>query len=299
MLARRDADDALSGCAHRPPTAVHGQRGGRGRGRGGGRGRGIESRRGSRWRDGGSVEEVALAHYKSEGWTLGVHSENSIWLHLFGEIMADALFDETSHSTSHSSIRDAPFDLCDCRRFAPNRRARIERVLGRLREPGGGSRALMRAAERRSTRRPCIGVMPGRYSADFLRAVVEAMGDEGLAAVCGAMVDDYAAFEHGAPDLMLLQRGAGVSSDAEGGVGSDTGGVTDTGASEGRLSDEGGTVDASTVDASATDASCRWRLMLVEVKGPGDRLSDKQLAWIDLLSRNRIAVEVCYVESEE
>ena len=39
--------------------------------------------------------------------------------------------------------------------------------------------------------------------------------------------------------------------------------------------------------------------MLVEVKGPGDRLSDKQLAWIDLLVRNGVEVEVCYVAAEK
>ena len=38
------------------------------------------------------------------------------------------------------------------------------------------------------------------------------------------------------------------------------------------------------------------RARLVEVKGPGDRLSDRQRVWIDVLLRHGADVAVCYVE---
>ena len=40
------------------------------------------------------------------------------------------------------------------------------------------------------------------------------------------------------------------------------------------------------------------RATLVEVKGPGDKLSEKQQAWIDVLLRSGAEVEVCHVESD-
>ena len=38
------------------------------------------------------------------------------------------------------------------------------------------------------------------------------------------------------------------------------------------------------------------RARLVEVKGPGDRLSDRQRVWIDVLLRHGADVAVCHVE---
>jgi hypothetical protein len=40
------------------------------------------------------------------------------------------------------------------------------------------------------------------------------------------------------------------------------------------------------------------RLKFVEVKGPGDRLSNKQIIWLDFLIRNSIDCEVCYVKDK-
>ena len=40
----------------------------------------------------------------------------------------------------------------------------------------------------------------------------------------------------------------------------------------------------------------RPRARLVEVKGPGDKLSDSQLVWIDVLLRAGADVEVTYVD---
>jgi len=36
----------------------------------------------------------------------------------------------------------------------------------------------------------------------------------------------------------------------------------------------------------------------VEVKGPGDRLSTKQILWLDYLTRLGVDAEVCYVKGQ-
>ncbi|MNP86424.1 VRR-NUC domain protein [compost metagenome] len=38
------------------------------------------------------------------------------------------------------------------------------------------------------------------------------------------------------------------------------------------------------------------RYRLIEVKGPGDRLQDNQLRWLEFCARHGIPVEVCYVQ---
>lgn len=38
-----------------------------------------------------------------------------------------------------------------------------------------------------------------------------------------------------------------------------------------------------------------WKM--VEVKGPGDHLSNKQILWLDFLLQNEVNAEVCYVKA--
>lgn len=45
---------------------------------------------------------------------------------------------------------------------------------------------------------------------------------------------------------------------------------------------------------STTLNKCKF----VEVKGPGDRLSHKQIMWMDFFLKNSIDVEVCYVKGQ-
>ena len=40
------------------------------------------------------------------------------------------------------------------------------------------------------------------------------------------------------------------------------------------------------------------RCIFVEVKGPGDKLSDKQIVWLDWFGENGIECEVCYVKGK-
>ncbi len=43
-------------------------------------------------------------------------------------------------------------------------------------------------------------------------------------------------------------------------------------------------------------AGVRYEARFVEVKGPRDRLSDKQRAWLAMLSDAGLDVDVCYVK---
>lgn len=44
--------------------------------------------------------------------------------------------------------------------------------------------------------------------------------------------------------------------------------------------------------------SIRQKYRIVEVKGPSDKLSSKQMLWLDYLLANGVTAEVCYVEGE-
>ncbi|HEY1227063.1 MAG TPA: VRR-NUC domain-containing protein, partial [Ramlibacter sp.] len=41
------------------------------------------------------------------------------------------------------------------------------------------------------------------------------------------------------------------------------------------------------------------RYRMIEVKGPGDRLQDNQLRWIDYCAAHQMPVAVCYLQWQE
>ncbi|RKO84673.1 hypothetical protein BDK51DRAFT_11527, partial [Blyttiomyces helicus] len=57
-----------------------------------------------------SVEELALEHYRREGWK-GFHSENSIITTLWGMLFWDILFDDSVPGAFNSPYQAAPLDL--------------------------------------------------------------------------------------------------------------------------------------------------------------------------------------------
>ena len=233
------------------------------------------------------VEEFVLAHYLRNGasgaavnWSHGVHLENSITLSLFALLMWDAIFAPLPAAFGSTS-QDAPDDLLSGGRgaFAARRAALVDSLLaaieaapsdddaagdnkkgpGSSAEPAGVSLAARLAASHAAHHgEQCIGLDWERLDLLLLQLAARALGGRVVAAICRALADDYLGFSHGAPDLLLLAEAGRVG------------------------------------DGSQPAAVARARF--VEVKGPGDRLSDAQRAWIDVLASAGADVEVAYVE---
>lgn len=224
-----------------------------------------------------SVEQVALSHYLQSGWSVGIHSENSIPLTFFGLLLWDALFAPVPGQLC-SAVQDAPVDLWDARRFYERRRLQIDETLGRVR--AGQAVQLLHAAHAAHWGAPVVGVTWGRFSLGLLCDVANGLGGAAVAGICAALANDYTCWSHGFPDLLLLEPGRPTAQlcPCHGGdaVPSSGGFSSGCGAAAGKPSEA--------------------RVKLVEVKGPGDRLSDAQVAWIGLLLKHGVQVEVCRVK---
>jgi len=78
-----------------------------------------------------SVEECAISHYKSEGYTEGVHDEGSTVKSLFGLIFWDIIYERPVPDVFRSSYQHAPLDLWSGE-FYRNRKERIDKRLENL-----------------------------------------------------------------------------------------------------------------------------------------------------------------------
>ena len=154
------------------------------------------------------------------------------------------------------------------------------------------------------------------YHLHLLQLVAACMGGVGLAAVFNTLAADHKHFQGGMPDLLLwrsVRRNAGGAGSHtavpipaatprvtfDGGLHSMAASDTvDTPVSGGTsyvvdVGDEAEGIPVSAApDIELDTTRYAFEAMLVEVKGPRDRLSDKQRAWIAALRQGGVAVEV-------
>lgn len=142
----------------------------------------------------------------------------------------------------------------------------IEEKLQRIR--CGDAPQLLASTWSKHFGRVCRGLNWERQSLEELQVIVSCIGGCGLASICKVLAEDYSGLGSGMPDLLLWR-------------------VT--------LSN---TPDSCQRCSFEHDGKCSrfvGRAKLVEVKGPRDRLSEQQQAWIYLLMDAGIEVEVCKV----
>lgn len=76
----------------------------------------------------GSVESFALYHYKSEGYSKGVHCEGTFPIILFGTLFWDEIYNMDIPGACVSSYQNAPLDLYSSE-FYENRKEQIDMKL--------------------------------------------------------------------------------------------------------------------------------------------------------------------------
>lgn len=144
--------------------------------------------------------------------------------------------------------------------FYSARKQLIEKRLEELQTQPGRARALCVGVWLEKFGQCCQGVNWERNSLEELLTVIDCVGGTLLAVVCRRLAEDYTTWTGGMPDLLLWQYNA---TEGEG------------------SSSEGG------------------KARLVEVKGPRDRLSEQQRAWLLTLAAHGWEVEVLKVVEEE
>ncbi|NXQ64109.1 FAN1 nuclease, partial [Anthoscopus minutus] len=195
-----------------------------------------------------SVEELALTHYRRNGFDQGIHGEGSTFITLYGILMWDIIFMDDIPDVFRSSYQTSPLDLYTDS-FYENRKAVIEARLQQLHTASSETLAKL-VADIWTTQEGKAAALVnwGRFiSLQQVQSLVSCLGGTFLSGVFRRLSRDLRHCRGGLPDLLV------------------------------------------------------WRshsrdFKLVEVKGPNDRLSPKQMLWLSELHKLGAAVEVCHVQ---
>lgn len=273
-----------------------------------------------------TVEQLVLQYYRSErkmdtpttasgsndgittrgGW-YGVHCEGRVLGNVFGLCMWDVLYASVP-DVFQTPFQSAPLDFGDADAFYTSRRALIDARLAQLEHAWSLEQivaAMGETWEREYGKVSRFVSWPDREASDlplsFHQLVVLAMGRASLAKLMRYMLTspEYHRAQNGLPDLLMV-RGEPTSGSIVKDLPVDASGCLDiytlcNMACElnlnGKLQDRTSTVTSSDDrDVTLLDRLCldEWtlKLKLVEVKGPRDRLSDKQQLWLQVLNED-------------
>ncbi|KAG8516281.1 Fanconi-associated nuclease 1, partial [Galemys pyrenaicus] len=194
-----------------------------------------------------SVEELALAHYRQEGFDQGIHGEGSTFSTLCGLLLWDVIFMDGIPDVFRNTYQAFPLDLCTDS-FFTSRGPAIEARLQQIHSaPAESLRAWVAATWQAQEGRVASLVSWDRFaSLQQAQDLVSCLGGPILSGVCRRLAVDFRHCRGGLPDLVVWN-------------------------------------------------SQNLRFKLVEVKGPSDRLSHKQMIWLDELQKLGAEVEVCHV----
>ncbi|NXS75630.1 FAN1 nuclease, partial [Pandion haliaetus] len=196
-----------------------------------------------------SVEELALTHYRQNGFDQGIHGEGSTFITLYGILMWDIIFMDDIPDVFRNSYQTFPLDLYTDS-FYENRRDVIEARLQQLQTASSETLASLIADIWTTQEGKAAALVNwGRFvSLQQVQSLVSCLGGMFLSGVFRRLSKDLRHCRGGLPDLVV------------------------------------------------------WRtrtnhFKLVEVKGPNDRLSHKQLIWLSELKKLGATVEVCHVQA--
>ncbi|XP_041274234.1 fanconi-associated nuclease 1 [Onychostruthus taczanowskii] len=195
-----------------------------------------------------SVEELALTHYRRNGFDQGIHGEGSTFITLYGILMWDIIFMDDIPDVFRNSYQTSPLDLYTDS-FYENRRAVIEARLQQLHTASSETLAELVADVWTTQEGKAAALVNwGRFiSLQQVQSLVSCLGGTFLSGVFRRLSRDLRHCRGGLPDLLVWR-------------------------------------------------SHSRRFKLVEVKGPNDRLSPKQMLWLSELHQLGAAVEVCHVQ---
>ncbi|XP_041464130.1 fanconi-associated nuclease 1-like isoform X1 [Lytechinus variegatus] len=195
-----------------------------------------------------SVEQVALEHYKQQGYTEGIHGEGTTYSTLIFVIFWDIVFHPNIPDVFCYPYQTAPLDL-RTDHFYANRCDAIQRKLDEVREADEEQLAAMLEANWLEYEGDlCVGLSWEIFrDVEHAKGLLRCIGGKLLSAIAERILTNHRHCRAGRPDLTMWNPET-------------------------------------------------KKFKLVEVKGPGDRLSQKQILWIDFFLRHGIEAEVCHVE---
>ncbi|NXU88764.1 FAN1 nuclease, partial [Xiphorhynchus elegans] len=195
-----------------------------------------------------SVEELALSHYRRNGFDQGIHGEGSTFLTLYGILMWDIIFMDNIPDVFRNPYQTCPLDLYTDS-FYENRRDAIEARLQQLHLASSETLAKWTADVWTTQEGKAAALVSwARFiSLQQVQSLASCLGGAFLSGVFRRLSQDLRHCRGGLPDLVVW-------------------------------------------------STHTQHFKLVEVKGPKDRLSPKQMLWLSELQELGAAVEVCHVQ---
>ncbi|XP_075391989.1 fanconi-associated nuclease 1 isoform X2 [Tenrec ecaudatus] len=194
-----------------------------------------------------SVEELALAHYRCDGFDQGIHGEGSTFSTLYGLLLWDIIFMDGLPDIFRNAYQAFPLDLYTDS-FFTSRRLAIEARLQLIQTAPAQTLCAWLAAAWQAQEGRVASIVDWNRFASLQQAqdLVSCLGGCVLSSVFRQLATDFRHCRAGLPDLVVWN-------------------------------------------------SQNHHFKLVEVKGPNDRLSFKQMIWLDELQKLGAEVEVCHV----
>ncbi|ELT97530.1 hypothetical protein CAPTEDRAFT_224412 [Capitella teleta] len=195
------------------------------------------------------VEDVALEHYKNNGFPLGLHAEGSTFQTLFHIFFWDIVFMQGIPDVFYAKYQTFPLDLHSVEFYSTRKRE----INSRLKEiENATNKDLLHEVQdiwEKHNATLCLGLNWELFDdLEHLQGFVSCLGGRTLAGIFRRLAKHLKHVRSGVPDLVVWN----VQSQ---------------------------------------------QFKVVEVKGPGDRLSTKQILWLDYLIHFGVQAEVCHVRA--
>lgn len=155
-----------------------------------------------------SVEQIALNHYKRNGFPKGFHCEGSLLINLLFVLFWDIIYSTKVPSAFINEIQYIPLDLYS-EEFYKNRKSDIDQRLEEIRDGWSLDELflfVMQNWENHSYKRSLI-IQDLVEDSDELIQIVDCIGRECLAILLERLVKDFKQFHSGLPDLFLWNYG--------------------------------------------------------------------------------------------
>jgi hypothetical protein len=204
-----------------------------------------------------SVEEVALKHYKDTGGWEGLHCEGSPLRALFALLMWDVIFDSSGSDTFATVWQDGPLHLDTfgaLQQYNGRVRTRLHCIAAMTVE---GIIHEVACTYRACYGMVCRGIGWQNTPLPLLQLIAAALGGHRLAGLCDAFATNYKQLSSGMPDLLLWR----VCS---------------------RKSERNPYEWLDGIGQFQLPQDAQADVMLIEVKGPRDTLSEKQIYWLEV-----------------
>ncbi|KAG5310603.1 FAN1 nuclease, partial [Acromyrmex insinuator] len=151
----------------------------------------------------GSVENLALYHYKNEGYIKGVHCEGAFPITLFATLFWNEIYNISVPGAWVSSYQDAPLDLYTSE-FYENRKKEINEKLQDIR--GYDSEKLSKHLQNEfESYSKYKSISQGNIFDDSnsLKEIAFCLGVKGVVGICERLIHNFPLWKAGFPDIIV------------------------------------------------------------------------------------------------